>query len=58
MSDAAVRDRDHIDLDDDYQVSEWLLELGVNEQQLRAAVDTVGNSATSVREHLASRVSG
>jgi len=45
-------DRDLINLEQDYEVRDWSESLGVTEQELRSAVQAVGNSASKVREHL------
>lgn len=45
-------DRDRISLTEDYEVRDWTRSLGVSEQELRDAVDAVGNSADAVRAYL------
>ena len=45
-------DRDRISLSEDYEVRSWTESLGVSEQDLREAVDAVGNSADAVRTYL------
>ena len=45
-------DRDRISLSEDYEVRNWTKSLGVSEDELREAVDAVGNSADKVREYL------
>lgn len=45
-------DRDRISLSEDYEVRDWTESLGVSEQELREAVDAVGNSADAVRAYL------
>lgn len=45
-------DRDRISLSEDYEVRDWTKSLGVSEDELREAVDAVGNSADKVREYL------
>lgn len=45
-------DRDRISLSEDYEVRDWMKSLGVSEDELREAVDAVGNSADKVREYL------
>lgn len=45
-------DRSRISLSDDYEVRDWTASLGVSEQELREAVDAVGNSADAVRAYL------
>lgn len=48
-------DRSRISLGEDYEVRDWTKALGVTEEQLREAVDAVGNSADKVRQYLAGR---
>lgn len=45
-------DRSRISLGEDYEVRDWTASLGVSEQELREAVDAVGNSADAVRAYL------
>jgi hypothetical protein len=45
-------DRDRISLSEDYEIRSWTESLGVSEQELREAVDAVGNSADAVRAYL------
>lgn len=45
-------DRARISLAQDYEVRDWTEALGVTEDELRAAVDAVGNSADKVRDYL------
>ena len=45
-------DRDRISLSEDYEVRDWTKSLGVSEDELREAVDAVGNNADKVREYL------
>lgn len=44
-------DRDRISLSEDYEIRSWTESLGVSEQELREAVDAVGNSADAVRAY-------
>lgn len=48
-------DRNRISLSEDYEVRDWTKSLGVSEEELRAAVDAVGNSADKVRAYLKSQ---
>lgn len=48
-------DRKLIALNEDYEVRDWTKSLGCTEEQLRAAVKAVGNSAEKVREYLAGK---
>ena len=45
-------DRDRINTSEDYEVRYWARELGVSEEELRAAVEAVGNGADDVRRPL------
>jgi len=45
-------DRSRVSLSEDYEVRDWTASLGVSEQELREAVDAVGNSADAVRAYL------
>lgn len=45
-------DRKLISLEQDYELRDWTKSLGCTEEQLRAAVKAVGNSAEKVREYL------
>lgn len=45
-------DRKLISLEEDYEVRDWSKSLGCTEEELRAAVKSVGNSADAVRAHL------
>lgn len=45
-------DRSRISLSEDYEVRDWTAALGVSEQELREAIDAVGNSADAVRAYL------
>jgi|KBSMisStaDraftv2_1062788.scaffolds.fasta_scaffold71463_4 hypothetical protein len=45
-------DRKLISLSEPYEVRDWCKSLGCTEDQLRAAVAAVGNSAAKVRAHL------
>ena len=45
-------DRSRISLGEDYEVRDWTASLGLGEQELREAVDAVGNSADAVRGYL------
>lgn len=43
-----VADRSRISLSEEYEIRDWTASLGVSEQELRKAVDAVGNSADAV----------
>lgn len=49
---AGAADRSRISLSEDYEVRDWTASLGVSEQELREAVDAVGNSVDAVRAYL------
>ncbi len=46
-------DRAKIIIADDDQVKYWTRHLGVSREELRRAIDKVGNSAASIRKELA-----
>lgn len=48
-------DRKLISLEEAHEAHSWTQSLGCTENELRAAVKSVGNSAEAVRVHLASR---
>lgn len=48
-------DRKLISLEQDYEVRDWAKSMGCTEEELRAAVKAVGNSADKVREHLSKK---
>lgn len=48
-------ERSHIDLGDAVQVRYWSKHFGVNPNELRSAVEKVGNAASTVRKELAAR---
>ena len=54
-SNIGAPDRDLVSLSEDYEVRDWTKALGVSEQELREAVDAVGNSAAKVRDYLQAR---
>ena len=45
-------DRSKINMQEHYEVKYWAKELGVSREQLRSAVDKVGNAAAAVRKEL------
>ena len=45
-------DRDRVNLEQDYEVRDWCQSLGITEQELRGAVQAVGNTASKVREYI------
>ena len=45
-------DRSKINMHEDYEVKYWTHALGVSKEDLRKAVDKVGNSAAAVRKEL------
>lgn len=44
--------RNHIAMDDEFEVKYWTKHLGVSRDELQRAVDKVGNSASAVRKEL------
>ena len=51
----APADRSKISLSDDYEVRYWTNALGVDKQELTAAVQAVGNSADRVKQYMKKR---
>ena len=49
---STAQDRKLISLTEEYEVRDWCKSLGCTEEELRAAVQAVGNSAEAVRERL------
>ena len=49
------QDRTRINLNEQYEVRDWIQSLGVNEATLREAVKTVGDRVEDVRNHLRSK---
>jgi hypothetical protein len=49
------QDRQRISLSEDYEVADWSKKFGVTPDQLRAAVERVGNQAEDVERDLKGR---
>ncbi|MDQ1061292.1 DUF3606 domain-containing protein [Stenotrophomonas sp. SORGH_AS_0282] len=49
---AGSPDRDRINVNEDHELQYWTKALGVNAEELRAAVKAVGPTAAAVRKHL------
>lgn len=45
-------ERNHIDVNEEYDVRYWTEELGVSADELKSAVQTAGPSVKAVRKHL------
>lgn len=45
-------DRQLVSVDQEYEIRDWMKSFGCTEEELRAAVKAVGNSADNVREFL------
>jgi Protein of unknown function (DUF3606) len=52
LLDKGQRDRSHIAMGQSHEVQYWTKHLGVTKEELRRAVDKVGNSAAAVRKEL------
>jgi uncharacterized protein DUF3606 len=52
VSKRGEQDRDRISLNQEHEVRYWTKQLGITREQLYRAVDSVGNEAAKVREHL------
>jgi hypothetical protein len=46
------QDRKLISLSEDYEVRDWSKKFGVTAEELKAAVEAVGNDAAAVEAHL------
>ena len=46
------QDRNRINLNEDYEVRDWSKKFGVSAEELKKAVQAVGNDAEKVRQHL------
>lgn len=49
------RDRELIDVNQDYELRDWAKKFGVSPEELKKAVAAVGNSAKKVEDHLKGR---
>jgi hypothetical protein len=45
-------DRDKINVNEDYELRDWSKKFGVSKEELKKAVQKVGNSAEAVRKQL------
>ena len=52
LSNRGGSDRNRINVDQDYEVRDWAKKFGVSEQELRQAVQRVGDRADAVQRHL------
>ena len=52
------RDRNRISLDQDHELRDWSEKFGVTKEELREAVQAVGNEASKVEQHLRERGRG
>ena len=46
------RDRQRINVNEAYELRDWSKKFGVSREELKKAVQKVGNSAQAVRKHL------
>ena len=46
------RDRESINVHDDYELRQWSKKFGVSAEELKKAVQKIGDSAEAVRNHL------
>ena len=51
-SKAGKQDRERINVHKDYELRDWSKKFGVSKEELKKAVQSVGNSAEAVRKHL------
>jgi hypothetical protein len=54
-ADRGPQDRSRISLGQEHEVRYWSQRFGIDEEQLRNAVEDVGNSVQDVEQYLASR---
>ncbi|MGN8276734.1 DUF3606 domain-containing protein [Pseudomonas sp. SMV71] len=52
LSNRGPQDRNRINTSEEWELKYWTKELGVNEDQLKAAVKAVGPMVVDVRKHL------
>jgi hypothetical protein len=52
LQDRGPQDRTRINVNERWELQYWTRHFGVNEEQLRAAVDTAGPSVEAVSKHL------
>ena len=55
LSNAGGQDRKRINLEQDFELSDWAKKFGVSPDELRRAVEAVGDEAVKVEEHLRGR---
>jgi Protein of unknown function (DUF3606) len=46
------QDRDKINVHEEYELRDWSKRLGISKEELKKAVQSVGNSAETVRKHI------
>lgn len=49
------RDRELIDVNEDYELRDWSKKFGVTKEQLKEAVQAVGNESAKVEQYLKGR---
>jgi hypothetical protein len=52
FSKRGTRDRERINVNEDWEVRDWAQKFNVSEDELRQAVAKVGDRADAVRQHL------
>lgn len=52
LTNKGPNDRNRINMHEDYEVKYWSHHLGVSREELKRAVDKVGNSAAAVQKEL------
>ena len=55
LSNAGGQDHKRINLEHDFELSDWAKKFGVSPDELRRAVEAVGDEAVKVEEHLRGR---
>jgi hypothetical protein len=52
LSNRGSPDRDRINVNEDYELRDWSKKFGVTPEELKRAVQAVGDRAEAVRQHL------
>jgi hypothetical protein len=52
---AGGQDRKRINVNEDYELRDWSAKFGVTPEELKKAVEAVGDQAEKVKEHLSQR---
>ena len=58
LNNSGGQDRNRININEDYEVRDWSKKFGVSKEQLKEAVQAVGDQADKVEAHLRGRSGG